>query len=343
MRKLAAFLPVLCALFLLAADQPKIPPMPIAVASNAVATLHGGLEIYSLMGIGPKKTWDDVTNKVFVLHLSSAKWADARPVPGVGGRLGASAVGAKGQIFLFGGYLIDGQGGELIVPDVNAYLPQQRRWYRGDDLPVAVDSAVIGVNHDRYVYLIGGRSKTGPVNNVQVYDVEKNSWSQGTPFPGTPVFGHAGGLADDAIVFVDGAKKGPAGGPTYVPSEDCWIGKIDRKDPDKITWTKLPAHPGTARFGIVAGEIGRQVFFSGGSAVPHNFKGADADGKPVALSPVTFAFDVHANRWETIADDTFDPRTDSRGIASTPIGPIVVGGLVGNTAVTARAMLLPKR
>ena len=67
--------------------------------------------------------------------------------------------------------------------------------------------AVIGVTHDRYIYLVGGSSKNGPVNNVQVYDAEKNTWSQATAFPGTPVFGHAGGLTDDTIVYVDGAKK----------------------------------------------------------------------------------------------------------------------------------------
>jgi N-acetylneuraminic acid mutarotase len=338
----AIFLPVVGVLFLPAADQPKIPAMPAAVSNNAVATLRGGLDVYSLMGIGPKKTWDDVTQKVYILHIASAKWSDGRDVPGVGGRLGASAVGVKGRIFLFGGYLVDGQGEEFTVSDVNAYLPNERRWYRADDIPVGVDSAVIGVNHDRYVYLVGGRSKSGPVNNVQVYDVEKNTWSQATPFPGTPVFGHAGGLADDAIVFVDGAQKNPETGPPYVPSAECWIGKIDHKDPDKIEWSKLPPHPGAARFGIVAGDLGHRILFSGGTASIHNFKGLDANGKPAEFSPVTFSYDVHSNRWETITENTFDPRTDSRGIVSTRIGPMIVGGLVSNTAVTARAVVLPK-
>jgi N-acetylneuraminic acid mutarotase len=344
MKKLAIFfLPVLGAVFLLAAEQPKIPPMPLAVSDNAVVALRGGLDVYSLMGIGPKKTWDDITNKVYILHLSNAKWSEGRAVPGVGGRLGTSAVGMKGQIFLFGGYLVDGQGGEFTVSDVNAYLPDEKRWYRAEDIPVGVDRAVIGVNHDRYIYLVGGRSKNGPVNNVQVYDIEKNTWSQATPFPGTPVFGHAGGLADDAIVYVDGAKKNAAGGAPFVASDECWIGKIDHKDPNKIEWSKLPAHPGPARVGTVSGAKDRRVLFSGGSASPHNFKGMDYEGKPVEFSGVTFDYDVRGNRWETISEDTFDVRSDTHGIAFTPIGQLIVGGLVKNTAVTARAMILPKR
>jgi hypothetical protein len=338
-----SLLSALGAIFLLAADQPKIPPMPAAVSNNAVAALRGGLDLYSLMGIGPKKTWDDITNRVYVFHLQGAKWSEERPVPGVAGRLGASAVGARGQVFLFGGYVMDGQGNEITVPDVNSYVPGDRRWYRGADIPVPVDSAVIGVNQNRYIYLVGGRSKDGPVNNVQVYDAEKNTWGQATPLPGTPVFGHAGGLADDAIVYVDGAKKNPAGGGPYVTSDECWLGRIDRKDPNKIEWSKLPPHPGPARFGIVAGAEKSRVLFTGGSASFHNFKGQDSDGKPVGLSTVTFAYDVHGNRWETIEENTYDPRSDSHGIVFTPIGPLIIGGLVTNTAVSARVVLVPKR
>jgi N-acetylneuraminic acid mutarotase len=165
-------LPLVCAVFLLAADQSKIPPMPVEVSGNAVASLKGGIEVYSMMGIGPKKTWNDISNQLFVLRFKTGKWTPGPPVPGVAGRLGAAAIGAKGKVYLFGGYDVDGQGAELTVGDVNAYLADEHRWYRGADIPVPVDRAVIGVNHDRYIYLVGGRSKNGPVNNVQVYDVE---------------------------------------------------------------------------------------------------------------------------------------------------------------------------
>jgi N-acetylneuraminic acid mutarotase len=345
-KRSAVVVAIFLAVPLLAADKPKVPAMPAAVANNAVAAVHGGLDVYSFMGVGPKKTWDDITNQVFVLHISSAKWGTVRPVPGVGGRLGASAVATKHQIFVLGGFLVDKEGNEFIVPDVNDYLPDEHRWFRAADIPVAVDSAVAGLNHDRYIYLIGGRSKTGPVNNVQVYDIQKNTWSQATPFPGAPVFGHAGGLGDDAIVVVDGAKTNASGsGAAYVPSDECWMGKIDHKDPNKVVWSKLPPHPGDARFGIVAGarEKDRWILFSGGSPKVHNFKGLDAEGKPVQVSSLTFGFDVKNNRWETVDEDTTDPRSDTRGIVTTPVGDMIVGGLVSNAAVTSRAVIIPKK
>ena len=242
-------------------------------------------------------------------------------------------------------YVVDGQGNEITVGDVNSYLPDAHRWYRAADIPVPVDSAVIGMNHDRYIYLVGGRSKNGPVNNVQVYDAEKNTWSQATPFPGTPVFGHAGGVADDAIVYVDGAKKNAAGGEPYVASDECWMGKIDRKDPNKIEWNKLPAHPGLGRFGILAGGVEKEhrILFSGGTTNPHNFKGLGYDGKPAEISPVTFAFELHGNRWDTVMPDTFDVRTDGRGIVPTPLGPLILGGMLKNQAISARVLALPKK
>ena len=346
MKKLPVFfLLAVGAVLLLAADQPKIPPMPAAVSNNAVASLRSALDLYSLMGVGPKKTWDDITNKVYILHLTSAKWTEGKPVPGVAGRLGASAVGTKGQVFVLGGYTVDAQGDELTVGDVNSYVPTDHRWYRAEDIPVPVDSAVVGLNHDRYIYLVGGRSKKGPVNLVQVYDIEKNTWSQGTPFPGTPVYGNAGGLADDVLVTVDGAKKNPAEGPPVVASDECWAGKIDKKDPSKIAWTKLPPHPGTGRFGIVAGaaEKDKRIIFSGGTTTPHNYKGLDSDGKIGQVSPFTFEFDIHGSQWDTVTDDTFDVRYDSRGLLSTPIGSVVIGGMVSNSAVTARAVVVTKK
>jgi len=346
MKKLSfVLLLALSAILLLAAGESRIPSMPAAVSSNAVASLKGGLQLFSLMGVGPRKTWDDITNQVYVMNLSSGKWNDGRPVPGVAGRLGASAVGANGQVFLFGGYVVDGKGSEITVSDVNAYLPQGQRWYRAADIPVPVDSAVIGVNRDRYIYLVGGRSKNGPVNNVQVYDLEKDSWSQATPLPGAPVFGHAGGLTDDTIVYIDGAMKNTAGGAPFVASQECWQGKIDRKDPNKIEWSKLPSHPGPAHVGIVGGPSEREhrIYFSGGTADPHNFKGLGYDSQPAEPSPFTFAYNLHGKRWETISENTPDPRTDSRGILATPLGPLILGGMAKNQAVTSRVAILPRK
>ncbi len=220
-----------CALLLLTilsgplfAAERKIQPLPAPVSNNAVASLktHVGLRLYSLMGIGPKKTWDAVSNAVYSLDPDTGAWSEVRPVPGTAGRIAAAAAGARDHVFLFGGYVLDAQGGETTVPDVSVYDPLSDRWFRGSDIPVPVDDSVIGVYHDRYIYLVSGWSNNDAVRNVQVYDGAKDKWVQATPVPGTPVFGHAGALLDDTIIYVDGAHKNPSGNrPRYVASDEC--------------------------------------------------------------------------------------------------------------------------
>lgn len=349
-------LPLLLSCFLLvnglwAAQEPKLDPLPLPVSNNAVAVSYGdaGTKIFSFMGIGAKKTWDAATNGAYELDVKTGKWEERRPVPGVVGRLAASAVALGGQVFIFGGYVVDGQGEETTLPDLNVYVPFENRYYRGKDIPVAVDGAVTGVYRDRYIFLIGGWSKTEAVRNVQVYDTDKNEWLQATPLPGTPVFGHAGAIVGDTIVYVDGAYKNPdSKGPKYIASSECWMGKIptSRKgDITKIEWTKLPAHPGNARYRIAAGtgppvRKGGKVYFSGGTDNPYNYNGIGYNGQPAEPSPVTFAFDPRSYSWETINENTPEPTMDHRGLLVTQWGLVIVGGIDKGQRVTGKVTIV---
>jgi len=352
MSRISAFLVIVALgglLFAVAPSGPKFEPLPAAVSNNAVAAVrnHGKTLIFSFMGIGPGKTWDAISNAGYLMdpEARSQKWIETRPVPGTAGRLAASAAGTHGVVFLFGGYVVDAQGGEITLPDVNIYSPDDDRWSRGEDIPVAVDDSVAGVYHDRYIYLISGWSKHDNVRNVQVYDVEKRKWLQATPIPGTPVFGHAGGLVDDTIVYVDGAYKNPSGNvPKFVPSDECWMGKIDHRDPAKIQWTKLPNHPGKARYRIAAGGSGKdqRIYFAGGTDNPYNFNGIGYNGQPSEPSAVVFAFNLGTSKWETIVENAPDPTMDHRGLVALPEGLLIAGGMEKGQRVTARVQILPK-
>jgi N-acetylneuraminic acid mutarotase len=339
---------VLLSGLLLAAAGPTLPALPAPVSNNAVATVktRGRLLLFSFMGIGSKKSWDAVTNTGYYLDPDWDKWYPTKPVPGPAGRLAASAAGVRETVFLFGGYVVDPQNHGMVVPDVNAYLTVTGHWFRGADLPVPVADSVIGVYRDRYIYLIGGRSNPGIVPNVQVYDAAKGTWSQGTPIPGTPVFGHAGGVLDDTIVYVDGAYKNTAAGsPTYLASDQCWMGKIDHHDPAKIEWSKLPIHPGAARFGIAAGasEKDRKIYFSGGTDNPAGYNGLGFDGKPSEPSSLTFAFNLRTGKWEVVDENTPNPTMNSRGLLITDKGLAIVGGLTKGQQTTSQVTVLPDR
>jgi N-acetylneuraminic acid mutarotase len=350
MKKRVGFvLLILFSELLFAADQPKFEPLPVPLSNNAVASVksRGSLLLYSMMGIGAKKTWDATSNTAYMLDSESdtGKWAEVRPVPGTIGRLAATAVGAREHVFLFGGYVVDAQGGETTVHDVNAYEPLTDRWFRAEDIPVAVDDSVAGLYRDRYIYLVGGWSNTDAVRDVQVYDAEKNTWSKASPIPGTPVFGHAGAVVGDTIVYVGGAYKNPAlVQPKYLASDECWMGKIDHHDRSKIQWTKLHNHPGTAQYRIAAGgsEKDQKIYFSGGTANPYNYNGIGYNGKPSEPSPVTFAFNLRSGKWETINEHTPEPTMDHRGLMVLPDGLVIVGGMEKAQQVTSRVVVLPK-
>jgi hypothetical protein len=352
----AFFTALFCLVFinpLNAADEAKFSPLPVPLSNNAVAISHdfGESRIFSFMGIGPKKTWDAVTGSAYELDPGSGKWKELRPVPGVAGRLGASAVALHEQVFIFGGYVVDGQGGETTVPDLNVFVPGENRYYRGKDIPVPVADAVVGVYRDRYIFVIGGRStaELGAVSNVQIYDADKDMWMQGTPFPGMPVFGHAGAIVGDTIVFVDGARKNPGGAnPKYVASSDCWMGKLPsakKGDITKIEWSQIVAHPGSARFRIAAGtgavdRRGGKIYFSGGSDTPYDYNGIGYNGRSAEPSALTFAYDVYSQQWETVNDDVSEPTMDHRGLLVMGHRLVVIGGMRFSQQVTGNVTVI---
>lgn len=347
MNKRILTLAIVCLTQVMPAALAQVAPLPAPVSNNAVALAKNGKHegVYSFMGIGANKTWDSITNGAQVMDTSTGKWSELHSVPGPAGRIGASAIGARGQIMLLGGYTVDGQGGEITVSDVSVYEPAGHRWSRGSDLPVAVHDAVVGIFRDRYLYVIGGESRKGAVPNVQVYDIEKNKWQQATPIPGPPVFGHAGGVVDDTIIYVDGAQKNAVETPPYVASDECWMGKIDHKDITKIQWTQLPEHPGPAHYRVGAGasEKEHKIYFSGGSETPYDYNGIGYDGQPAEPSPVTFAFDVHSGKWEIVNEDTPDPTMDLRGLIVAQGRLVLVGGMGKGQRVSADVKSIPRK
>ena len=338
-------IPTLLLVTLASVAEEQYEPLPSPVTNNAVAAvrINGQLLVYSFMGLGSQKIWSSVTNSAYALNVKYDKWTTIRPAPG-SGRLGTVAAGAADQVFLLGGFVLDPSGLEQIVPDLSIYDPISLRWYNGPEMPLAVRDAVAGAYRDRYIYVIGGLAATGPTNQVQIYDVEERKWLQGSPSPGAPVFGHAGTVTGDTILYADGAAKNPtAGGMSYIPSDECWMGKIDHHDPRKIEWKKLPAHPGMARYRIAAGgsEKEQRIYFAGGSDTVYDFTGIGLDGKLAEPSPVIFALNLKNDSWETIKADNPKPTMDHRGMIATSDGLVVVGGMAKGQKVVGTTEILP--
>jgi hypothetical protein len=318
----------------------EFPDLPEPVTNNAVAVLpmEDGQALFSFMGLGPGKEQRDVHSKAWMLTLGAGAWETLPDVPGASGRLGSVAVGLYDRVFIFGGYTVAEGGGEVSTSEVYAFDPVNRTYQRRADIPVPVDDSWAFAYADRYIYLVSGWHDDGNVGDVQVLDTWEDRWFSATSFPGTPVFGHAGGIVGDRFVISDGVKVdvGPGGRRQFVMSDESWLGTIDATDPATIDWRRLPNHPGPIAYRMAATgseRLGR-IIFTGGSTNPYNYSGIGYDGRPSEPSRSLFAFDAVSLAW-TLMPPKPTASMDHRGLLETDRGFVIVGGMTGDQAVSS--------
>jgi hypothetical protein len=231
---------------------------------------------------------------------ASGQWSSLPDVPVKDGRLASTAVTVAGRALLFGGYTVAADGSEASTPEVFGML-EDGAFERISDMPVPVDDSVALVYLDRYVYLVSGWHDVGNVNLVQVYDSVENSWQQAEPWPGAPVFGHAGGMSGRNMVLCDGVRiaypmePGPR---QFLPSSECWLGEVNESDVRRINWRQLDAHPGAPRYRMAATGVKDHVVFAGGTGNPYNYDGVGYNG--VAAEPIAevFSYDFESREWQ---------------------------------------------
>jgi N-acetylneuraminic acid mutarotase len=311
------------------------PDLPQPVSNNSVTSQEQGGRtlIFSLLGIGSRKTYDAITNAGYFLDTGAGRWSTLPPVPGPG-RLASTAQSLGGRVYLFGGYTVNAQGTEHSLPNLDIYSTTSGAWTRGVDIPVPVDDSFSGVYRDRYIYLISGWSETDNVPRVQLYDVVTDTWQQATPIPGRPVFGHAGAIVGDEIIYCDGVYRSQH---SFSASNECWRGDISPDDPTRITWARLLNHPGAARYRIAAGAdpARGKVWFVGGTDNPYNYDGLGYNGRPSEPSQVAFAYDVRVGTWQLLTTQA-PASMDHRGLIVVSDSLVIVGGMEAGQRVSAQ-------
>jgi hypothetical protein len=258
-------------------------------------------------------------------------------VPGSGGRLAGTAVGLPDSVILFGGYTVAEDDSEVSVPRVQRLDLEARTWSELAPMPVPVDDSVSLRYGDRYVYLVSGWHDSGNVNLVQVYDLAEDRWFQATPWPGPPLFGHAGGIVDETLVVCDGVgiESRLRERRRFVAIAACYIGRIDPENPARIDWRRLPHHGGPPLYRMAAtgSAARRQVVFAGGSDNPYNYSGIGYNGEPSEPSDRVFAWDLDAEAWHELGR-LAKPTMDHRGLLESDGGFVVVGGMGAGQAVS---------
>ena len=314
------------------------PPLPRPVANNAVVGLDlaGEAHVYSFLGIDETKSWDGVRSWAFRWVLGREAWEELPPVPGPG-RLAATAESWGGRVYLFGGYTVAEDGSERSVPNVDVFDPTTGAWSAATPIPVPVDDAVSGVWQDSLIVLVSGWHDTDNVPDVQFYDPRADSWSSSTPTPGPPVFGHAGKVVEDRIVYLGGANTSGTR-PRFLIEPSAWLGAIGGETDPEIRWDPLPAHPGPPRYRAASVSLGDWVVFAGGTDNPYNYSGIGYDGVPAMPLPSVFAFHGPTGTWVE-GPDLPEPRMDHRALARAGDRVVLAGGMDAEQSVTAEVFV----
>lgn len=296
---------------LLVACQPRtevsnsLPSLPLPMSNNAVAIVEdrSGPVLFSMTGLTPGKTWRDVSHRGYMLDLRPGAKPGWQPleVPGPP-RLAASAVSIGATVFLVGGYTVGEDHSEVSTPEIWAYDSHAATWSEHTKMPVPVDDAVVMPYANRYLILVSGWSNTGNVDNTQVYDTKTGEWWPSTPFPGSPVFGHAGALLGDWMVICDGVKIEPLPeGRRFVPAVECHEGTILDDKATAIEWRQIAHHGGPSLYRMAAGATEDSVIFAGGTSNPYNYNGVGYDGRLAFASQSVFARHRGERRWQQLA------------------------------------------
>ncbi len=306
------------------------PPLPQPTTNNAVAAVATaeGVAVFSFLGLDSTKAWSGVTDAAYRWDVGSATWQTLEPVPGPA-RLASTAQVVDGRVYVIGGYTVAENGEERSVPDVDVYDPATGSWSRAADIPLPTDDAVAGVWRDSLIVLVSGWHDDGNVPDVQIFDPASNEWRASTPIAGTPVFGHAGGVAGDVVVYVDGVEV-VDGEPRFAIHAAGWRGLLSE---EAVEWRPTPPHPGPLLYRAAGGTVGTFAVFVGGTDNPYNYDGMGYDG--VASEPIRqfLAYSPIANEWRQLAAPPI-PSMDHRNLGVAGGSVFLVGGMHQGQQVT---------
>jgi N-acetylneuraminic acid mutarotase len=222
-------------------------PLPTGKMGIASVVVDG--KIYVLGGITKQGQFSSDVEKY---DTSTDKWTKETSMPTAKAMTIAVAVNKKI-------YVLGGRGQSGILNKVEIYDTASKSWQTGNPLPSPRWSHM-GAVVDGKIYVIGGISGTGnqrtSLKKVDIYDPDKNTWSEGRPLPTSKQGGTA--ISLDRKIYVIGGRTGA--GDTGYASET-----VDIYDPSKNSWSSGKEMP-QARTGIQSTLIKNKIYIIGGAA-----------------------------------------------------------------------------
>lgn len=170
------------------------------------------------------------------------------------------AIGYRAQVFVCGGgYGIHGSSGVTVTNNVRSYAVATDEWISRRAMPYGTVRGV-GALYNAKAYIFGGRDDLiAARDTVQIYDLESDSWTLGTPMPGQRT-NQAVAVIGTKIHLVGGFASSGSTTPTpFTQADDHWI-----YDPETDTWDESAAvYPISTSSAAGVGYNGKVYVFGG--------------------------------------------------------------------------------
>jgi len=253
--------------------------MPMPVSNNAVALgfdANAKAYMYSFGGIDSTKIWSGINLKSFRYDIANDVWDTLPNLPDTLGKIAAGASYIDSIIYIIGGYHVFANSNEISSNKVHRFNTRTNSYMTdATPIPVAIDDHVQAVYKDSLIYVVTGWSNTTNVPNVQIYDVQNDTWLIGTSTPNNntyKAFGATGTILGDTLYYHGGASTGF----NFPIQSSLRKGYINPTSPTQITWTSATTSFFTYR--AVAFPFDNEICFLGGSSTTYNFNGIAYNG-----------------------------------------------------------------
>jgi N-acetylneuraminic acid mutarotase len=220
--------------------------MPQGVHHTVAASYNG--KIYVVGGFISRE-WIP-SNQLFIYDPIKDQWTEGKSMP--------TPRGALNTLFVNDTlYAIGGQDEARILNINEAYDPLTNKWISKASMPTGRHHAA-STTVDNKIYVVGGRiAGSSPLVNVNVnemYDTEKDKWTQIESMPSKRSGIAAATINNSFFVF---------GGEDLTRT----FGNNEKYDIGNGKWTSLESMP-TSRHGLAAVSIGNKLFVIGGGPEP---------------------------------------------------------------------------
>ncbi len=226
-------------------------------------------------------------------------------------RYGHVVVGARGKVYVMGGYHCSGGGTQIN----EIYDPHLDAWTLGAPLPDHNHhGAAYGILSDGKLHVVGGHDHIAGVNSLShvVYDFDTDTWSTASDLPVARTRSASGTLPDGRLIVAGGYDGSNSWPETYIyaPVENAWTQVASMP-------SALHLHSGA----IIAGRF-------------HAFGGYDSDHRNYH-----YIYDPRSDTWSSGAAVPYSAHTIATGQLRG--GALLVGGWDGSALTAVHEYLAP--